>query len=147
MRGLFLLLFALTLSEWCSRKLQLGHVERAQSIISRREYTTLIGLESKAAVNVLGKPSQPLQLVRASLVEDMRKFFNLLLNAVERFRKADVVSIGIRLRQQRVVQRELRIEAQRAIRRQKKSVVFVIARANMMRHEASQTGDDDAIII
>ena len=77
----------------------------------------------------------------------MRKFFNLLLNAVERFRKADVVSIGIRLRQQRVVQRELRIEAQRAIRRQKKSVVFVISRANMMRHEASQTGDDDAIII
>ncbi len=71
---------------------------------------------------------------------------HLVLDSLDGLWIADVISLDIRLRQERVVHRELRVEAQCACRRQEKIVVVVKRGFYMVSHEPTQSWNDYTIV-
>ena len=87
------------------------------------------------------------QLVAPLGLKMLPQLCHLSLDAALGLRIADVVGLDIRLYEERIVELQLRIEPNGTYRRQEHAVARVEACVDVMRHEASQVGNDDAVVV
>ena len=126
---------------------QRHHLERAETVERWGEDAGLAGLKLQMALAVQSQQANVVQLIVALRLKVLSQLCHLSLDAALSLGIADVVGLDVGLYEERVVELQLRIEPYRTYRRQEDAVARVEACVDVMRHEASQVGNDDAVVV
>ena len=122
-------------------------LERTEPVETRCENACLAGFKLVVALLVEPQCSDVVYLVKALVLNLLLDFANFFLYPCDGFGIADVIRFDVRLCEQRVVHLELRIEAQGAQGWQVELFGAVVARFNVVSHEASEIGNDNAVVL
>ena len=90
--------------------------------------------------------SDVVEFVGTFILEVLLEFLHLIVDALESLRVADVVGFDVGLYEQRVVDVELWIEPEGTERGQEHVLLLIVTGLDIVRHETTQTGHDDAIV-
>ena len=121
-------------------------LERAETVEGRGEDAGLAGGEDVVAVFVECQRADVVEFVGTFVLEVLLEFLHFVLDALQGLRVADVVGLDVRLHEQRVVDVELGIEAECAQRRQEQVLLLFVPGVDIVRHKASQSWDNDAVV-
>ena len=122
------------------------HLHRRESVEGRGEDAGLAGGEDVVAVFVECQRADVVELVGAFVLQVLPEFLHFVLDALQGLRVADVVGLNVGLHEQRVVDVELWIEPERAQRWQEQMFLLFVPGVDIVRHKASQTWDNDAVV-